>query len=496
MKHQSTFIIAREDRTVDPVTLVTDGLTIGKLPDCELYLNHPAVSRVHAGIRETGKRFYIFNLSPSNSTTLNGKLIEQRAALAAGDVLEIGPFFLHIDRADKALVIKVSLQIGINIGEVDVRTSSSGGDAQLPQTQPGPPHTNDDAATAGTEDASPEALDIFWQARMREKGKAARPSPLHPRQQKRLGKAQYNWTPTRDLARPWTFSIFTWGILIVGILSVAAAFSYTSAFSPAPISDPHVRSTLALTPAIAHQPNANSCTSCHTVTTSMQASCSSCHQTEAFVSTVTDYHTAAGISCTSCHAEHKGAAFRPGEAALGTCAECHNDNNKTLYNGRRVGTPHGGTFGYPVVNGKWEWEGVSDEAWAEKQIAFRRLPTDSDDEWRSKQFHAVHLHRLRAVDGIVGNEAGEMSCSSCHRSFNPIDRVTARETCAKCHNGKTDAPTGRLLIAGNVANCTSCHVQHVKDKRHWNPSLLAAPATAAHSTSGEQIFAATTASIR
>jgi hypothetical protein len=21
-------------------------------------------------------------------------------------------------------------------------------------------------------------------------------------------------------------------------------------------------------------------------------------------------------------------------------------------------------------------------------------------------------------------------------------------------------------------NCTSCHVQHVQDKRHWNPALL------------------------
>jgi len=81
----------------------------------------------------------------------------------------------------------------------------------------------------------------------------------------------------------------------------------------------------------------------------------------------------------------------------------------------RVGTPHGGTFGYPVFDGKWKWTGLDDSEWALKQIPVRRLPADTEDRWHSKQFHAVHM-RVRTVAGIPGNAEGELSCSSCHKS--------------------------------------------------------------------------------
>ena len=81
----------------------------------------------------------------------------------------------------------------------------------------------------------------------------------------------------------------------------------------------------------------------------MEARCASCHNTDTFVATVIKPHAAAGIGCSDCHAEHRGADFRPGPTALATCTECHNDSNQRAYNGRRVKTPHGGTFGYPVI---------------------------------------------------------------------------------------------------------------------------------------------------
>jgi len=46
----ATFIIVREDLQLDPATIVTEGLLVGRLPTCELLLNHPSVSRLHAGI--------------------------------------------------------------------------------------------------------------------------------------------------------------------------------------------------------------------------------------------------------------------------------------------------------------------------------------------------------------------------------------------------------------------------------------------------------------
>ena len=488
----NTFIITREDRSFDPVTLVSEGLAIGRLPDCELNLNHPTVSRLHAGVRKIDGRFYIFHLSPSNSTTLNGKLVEEKAALAGGDVIQIGPFFLFIDFNEDALAIRVRYQTAVRVGDAELSTGSI-------QATPGAPSTADQAqnpgastANAASADADDGALDVFWEKRKREAGKVARPSPLRPRAPApKLGKARFNWKPTRDLERPWPFSIFTWGLVVVGLLSIVAAFSYTSAFSPAPISNAHARQNLTLTPAIAREPNANSCTTCHSMRTSMETNCASCHQTEAFAATVTPPHAAAGVGCISCHSEHRGAEFRPGIAPFNadfqkgvafdqTCAGCHNDNNKKLYNNRAVRTPHGGTFGYPVVGGQWKWKGLDAETWQRKPETLKQLvanwPVASGDEngRRSAQFHALHLYRVRTTATLTGNAEGEVSCSTCHKSYGAsLDRETPRTTCAACHNGKTDTQTGRALLTTNMANCTSCHVQHVQDTRHWNPSLLA-----------------------
>jgi hypothetical protein len=116
---------------------------------------------------------------------------------------------------------------------------------------------------------------------------------------------------------------------------------------------------------------------------------------------------------------------------------------------------------------------LDDVEWRLKKVEVARLPTDSYDQWRSKQFHALHVQRVKKTGDLLGNAAGELSCSSCHRTFDPIDRETPRTTCGVCHNGKIEPGTNRQLIATNEPNCTSCHVQHVKDKRHWNPALLA-----------------------
>jgi len=94
------------------------------------------------------------------------------------------------------------------------------------------------------------------------------------------------------------------------------------------------------------------------------------------------------------------------------------------------------------------------------------------------QFHALHIHGVRASSGMIGIDqigAGPdapkvVSCLSCHHAYQPIDRRFPRETCKECHSGLTD-PSGKTLVAG-VPNCISCHVQHVKDKRHWKQELL------------------------
>jgi hypothetical protein len=466
---ESTYIVTRADRSQDPVTFIAEGLAIGRVTDCEVNLNHPTVSRLHAGVREIDGHFYVFHLSPSNSTTLNGSLVEEKAALADGDLIQIGPFFLRIQIEGERLMLTVTYHPAVRIGDVSV------------------------SATARHEAHAPgdrAALDVFWEKRKREAGKVTRPSALRPRQAARLGMTRHNWTPTRDLTRPYPFALFTWSLVAVVLLAlVAAAFGYSSAFAPAPLSAAHARASFSAQPPIAAQPNANSCTTCHSVSRGMDASCASCHQTQAFDAQTTDAHAAAGIGCAVCHAEHRGRDFRPAVASLSadfqsnvaradTCAGCHSDANHKTYNGRTVHTPHGGTLGYPVVNGRWTWAGLSDAEWNAKPDEVKKLLTTwkatSEDARRSVEFHALHLHRVRAVGGLKGNEAGELTCSSCHKSLGAsLDRATPRTTCVACHAGLTDTQTGRAIIAADAPNCVSCHVQHAGDKRQWGASLLA-----------------------
>jgi hypothetical protein len=473
---QNKYIIIREDLVQDPVTVITEGLLIGRLLECELLLNHPSVSRAQAGIKGRAGNYYLFGLRSSNPVNLNGKPVEENEALAPGDVLEVGPFILDIDRMDDALVIKVSLIIGVAAEIAFVSTPDLGTQKLvLPSSITGEGKRAPKAPRAAPLPGD-KALDIFWDKRIREAGKMVRPSPLFPKSQRRSGKAQFNWMPTTDLVSHWPVSFFVWAVVIVGLLSGAAAFWYTSAFAPAPVSRVHATSQLQMSPAIANKANANACTTCHSFSGNMEGNCSACHTAEAFVATVIEPHAAAGIGCVACHAEHRGADFKPGESALATCTGCHNDANTATYNGRRVGTPHDGTFGYPVTEGKWIWKGLNGEEWSLKKISVERAAADTDEKWRSKQFHALHVQHVRTVPGLRGNTESELSCSSCHKTFNPIDRETPKSTCALCHNGRIEQGTNRVVIPADKPNCISCHVQHIKDKRHWNSSLLAARA--------------------
>jgi pSer/pThr/pTyr-binding forkhead associated (FHA) protein len=475
----SRFVITREDLNVDPAVFVSDGLKIGRLPSCELVLNHPTVSRLHAGINEADGRFYLYNFSHSSGTTLNGRIVpvEAAEALVGGDVIQIGPYFLYVERDGDALYVRVRLEVAVNVGEAERR-------AELPQAQAETP-TRD--ATAGQELS--QALNVFWDKRKREAGNMQRVSPLRPQKPMRvLGKARFNWKPTRDLVRPWPFSVFVWGFAAVALLSVVAAVVYAGSYAPAPISSAHTRESLSASPAIAKRPNAGSCTTCHSLVSGMDSNCSSCHTAEGFTATVTEPHARARIGCTACHVEHQGTEYRPSVASLQTCTACHNDSNHKTYNGLGVHTPHGGTVGYPVVEGKWSWEGLSREEWQQKPEelkqsaaklaeSLKRMPNaggrDPEDVRRSAEFHTVHIYRVKAPEGFASNSDGEMSCSSCHQRFAPIDRATPRTTCAVCHNGDRGGKFEQLLGA-DKPNCISCHVQHTKARREWGASLLTA----------------------
>ena len=478
----ATFVIIREDLQVDPVTVIADGILVGRLPACEMLLNHPSVSRLQAGISNVDGGYYIRNFRSTNPITLNGEKFEQYQALTDGDVLGIGPFVLNCELLEGVLFIKVSIQIGATPGDAVVRKEAGIWEVPATVRLPSAPLDLEKAAAhkkpvprkPPPAAAGSKALDVFWDKRITAATKTVKPSPLFPVTGRPSGKAQSVWAPTTDLKRRWPIPAVVWVAAAFAVLAAGGAIFYARAFAPAPISDAHTRTAMQISPAIANHANAGSCTSCHALRASMESKCSSCHTSDAFVATVIEPHMKAGIGCVDCHAEHRGTQFNAIDGALLSCFDCHNDQNRKTYNGMSISTPHGGTFGYPVVSGHWKWTGLDPEEIVQRKDTLKlvRLPADTEDQWRSKQFHAVHLYRVRAVAGLPGNKEGELSCSSCHATRDPIDLTTPRTTCGKCHNGQVDPRAGRQVIASDKPNCTSCHVQHMKDKRHWNPYLL------------------------
>ncbi len=441
------FIVITADGRSRP--FAKDAVYLGRLASCEISLDDSTVSRIHAGINFQGGKYSLVNLSKANVLTLNGRSLgpQKSDVLADGDIIQIGPFIIEVSRMGEEIVLRPQRAVA--------------GVAAEPGAFKGAP------APAGEGDSG-GVLDAFWDKRTREKedwGTRLRPTAVPI-----PGKAMFNWRPTRDLRRPWAVGLFVWAFLVVGVIAVFAYYRYPQAYAPKPLANPHA--TDSNERMIATGANKNSCTTCHSSSQPMENACIRCHTAEQFHASNTKAHEEAGITCTVCHKEHQGQDYSLNGSAILSCAQCHNDINKNSYNGRTVRTAHDGSYGYPASEAKWTWQGLyREEADAIPEV---NAPAtgDKDDQNRiSRHFHIVHVARLKVPEGLAGDKFGLVSCSTCHKSFEPIDRVTPRETCAACHmNAANDTSRDKRFPAGQ-ANCISCHVQHPYSSGRWSEFL-------------------------
>ena len=447
------FTISFANLQIPTVSVGRDGIFIGRLDTCEIVLDHKSVSRIHAGINFRDSKYFLVNLSSSNVLTLNGRLLGPKKddVLADGDTIQIGTFTIEVGRFEDEILLVVERQF--------VASVSGKSDAVHPAPA---------AAAAPAVPGVEGVLKVFWEKRTREK--EDRGTRLRPTEKPKPGKAMFNWRPTRDLRRPWRFGLFVWAFLLIGAVGAFAFFRYPETYAPKPLSNPHTSKVEGST--IAATANGNSCTTCHTPSEPMENSCIKCHQASEFHASNTKAHEEAGITCTVCHKEHRGADFQMTATAIQGCAECHNDSNSKSYNGKTVRTAHAGSYGYPIVDGVWKWKGVYREVADAIPEINRSATGDKDEQTRlSRYFHTIHVARLKAPAGVKGDSRGLVSCSSCHNSFDPIDRVTPKQTCAACHTTAVDA-AGRDTRFGSVpANCISCHVQHPYSAGRWNEFL-------------------------
>jgi pSer/pThr/pTyr-binding forkhead associated (FHA) protein len=68
--------------------------TIGRSPDCDVFLDDVTVSRRHAVLLENNRTFTIEDLGSLNGTFLNRRRIETAEPLEDGDELQIGKYRL------------------------------------------------------------------------------------------------------------------------------------------------------------------------------------------------------------------------------------------------------------------------------------------------------------------------------------------------------------------------------------------------------------------
>ena len=170
--------------------------------------------------------------------------------------------------------------------------------------------------------------------------------------------------------------------------------------------------------------------------------------TQTFQPTIYDKHQREDIACATCHSEHQGSDIRAGLVSYGLCSTCHNDVYR-IKTGERAGSvlgePHSGTVGYPVVNGKWAWLGLSAEKWRKKN-----LPESWAKYMAKEQFHMIHQQ---------GRMRNRMRCTDCHTAGVRSDEglhQSPRKACAACH-GLLKTEAGVRIVK---ANCNTCHQQH------------------------------------
>lgn len=417
----ATFRILRSDYQTDPSVLVNEGLLLGRAAACDLQLNHPSVQPFHAGLKLHHGAYWLSALAEP-APLLNGEPI-QHAQLGAGDTLRLGAYRLHCSAIEQLLQITVEFLLE---------------PASPVPDSPAPKELTPTEATA---------LSDYWTRRLQIAAAAQTVPPVAP---------DFAWQPSADLRRRWPWSLAAGSLLFTTILAVLAAFVFPRTFAPGELSAAHTRKTLDGS-VVALRTSGGACTSCHTPISSLQKNCASCHTTQTFQAALGAAHLKLGLTCRACHAEHRGSAWQPAAVANAVCTHCHQPERSAAA-GPAANSPHRVAVRYPVKNGFWSWEGLSQAEWQR-----RNLPRHTADYNLREQFHMLHAE---------GRAQGRAQCGDCHLGGTQGKQLwhNVRESCAQCHrlHPELAAELAQMAAANTLqqghVRCVACHAQHGAEK--------------------------------
>jgi hypothetical protein len=70
--------------------------TIGRRPDCDVAIDEPSVSAVHAAIESRNLGWYLVDLDSTNGTFVNGSPVAGTAYIEADDIVQFGRIKLRV----------------------------------------------------------------------------------------------------------------------------------------------------------------------------------------------------------------------------------------------------------------------------------------------------------------------------------------------------------------------------------------------------------------
>lgn len=88
--HPSARLIRLETEPLALYLLEADVCMIGRSPLCQVLVEQPIVSRLHARVERCGPRYLIADAGSANGTFVNGRPLRQPHLLADGDLIGLG----------------------------------------------------------------------------------------------------------------------------------------------------------------------------------------------------------------------------------------------------------------------------------------------------------------------------------------------------------------------------------------------------------------------
>jgi pSer/pThr/pTyr-binding forkhead associated (FHA) protein/thioredoxin reductase/formate hydrogenlyase subunit 6/NADH:ubiquinone oxidoreductase subunit I len=408
-------------------------LTIGRDAASDFFLDDPSIARSAAEIVFNKMKFTARSLAPK-ALAVNGRVTAE-AELKTGDELAIGPFSIRVEVAGARMTLHEHANQSVVdgnaswardeedpsqapvIAEAAVQSFASGGKANLMSSLPGVQYKTMFAADA------------------------AQLAELAPKREKKKGAPK--WKATSDLLADRTRS----GAMFVGLGCAAIVLGVVvaggnAAFLDGALSQGH--DSQHFQDEAKNHNLKGSCASCHQPGVAVQSErCQTCHVGFAprRTQSMGKDHVQAGLRCSSCHVEHKGAMAGEALVARSSCSfsACHGPSNPPhrQYNPAAENTP----FVKSVYTDP-----------KKKELHF---PTGTQEQMQ------LALHRIHV--GV------NRKCMACHVQADGVTpSAAATGSCFRCH----DAPGVRAAMTsqagGDDSQCLGCHMIH--DKSMGDPT--------------------------